>query len=94
MDPFFIAIIFFSSLNVHGQGDADDQTSRFNLQIDLGVSYLFQWDQSYITSSSLTDLDSRMVGNLGLGGRWNILKEAKGDNCKNLGKPTKGNSSR
>lgn len=74
---FFIAIIFFSSLNVHGQGDADDQTSRFNLQVDLGVSYLFRWDQSYITSSSLTDLDSRMVGNLGLGGRWNILKEAK-----------------
>lgn len=63
-------------LNSFGQEANKIRDPRFNVIADVGLSYLFQWDQSYLKSSSLTPIDSRIVGTVGIGGKWNILKKA------------------
>lgn len=75
-----IIILFFgfsTVLSLFGQETDNLRKTRFNIMTDVGLSYLFQWDQSYLSASSLTELDSRLVLKLGVGTRWNILEKAE-----------------
>lgn len=70
----FILVLLVAIL---GYGQDTSSTHRFNAHFSVGASYLAPLDLSLRSSSQLTEIDSRVVGNIGLGGRWNILKYSR-----------------